>query len=197
MEETYRPVASADITRLELHHVDGWVAEAVRIYYIAAGLLIAAMVFWLLVCGQIGLGDFWWGAMFMLGPAALALGWVARSRGVRLVADDSGLRLDNSQVLPLVRPLASGWHVPWSDILRVDLREVQLDPKNSYFTTFEMRILTRSGKARRLRPIRWMPMDLIRTNPSAFTLRQLPVASTPLGQAFERFGPDIPMRTTV
>ena len=31
MEETYNPVADADITRLELHHVDGWVVEAVSI----------------------------------------------------------------------------------------------------------------------------------------------------------------------
>lgn len=196
MGETYRPVSGADITRLELHHVDGWVADAVRVYYIIAGLLIAAMVFWLLVCGQIGLADFWWGALFLLGPAALALGWVIRSRGVKVIADDTGLQLDNSQVLPLARPLAPAWHVPWSDILRVNLREVPLDPKNRNMTATEMRILTRSGKARRLRPMQWMPMDQIRTDPSSWALHRLPVASTPLGQAFKRFGPDIPMLVT-
>ncbi|MFW5969401.1 MAG: hypothetical protein ACOCP9_02055 [Halofilum sp. (in: g-proteobacteria)] len=37
MDESYRPVSAVEMTRLELHHVDGWVAETVRVYYFVAG----------------------------------------------------------------------------------------------------------------------------------------------------------------
>lgn len=196
MDDTYQPVSAADITHLELHHVDGWLPDAMRVYYISAALLIGVMVFWLLTCGQIGMQELWWGGLFLLVPAGGMLGRVACARGLRLIANEHGLQMDKSRVLPLARPLVAAWHTPWSEILRVDVRKVSLDSKSRELETFEMRILQRNGKVRRLRPIRWMPMEQVRTQPSKWALLNLPLAATPIGQAFKRFGPDIPMRNT-
>ena len=197
MQQDDRPGAETDAGTVELYHVDGWVPEAVRLYYGLASGLIAAMVFWLLVCRQIGLADFWWGAVFLLGPALLAVVWVSRARGATLIADTTGLRLDNSRLAPLLRPLMPAWHIPWRSIRRVTLREVPLDPKLRDVTTYVMHIVPRRGRARRLRPMFWMPEEQIRADPSSWALRKLPAGSTPLGQAFKRFAPDIPMRLTV
>lgn len=191
------PAEAAD-GAIALYHAYGWLEEKLNEYKISAAVPVGLILIWALTCSQVGLADmFWVGSMILLLPAAGVVSLLLRARGQRLVADNDGLRRDTDGVPFWMRPFTPAWSLRWPEILRVDMRQIDLHSgRGGPHTTTEMRFVLRDGRSIRLRPRYWLTSAGIDEQPSIPRLEHLPSAATPLVQALERWAPDVPVRST-
>lgn len=85
----------------------------------------------------------------------------------------------------------------WQDILRVDVREIDVrGGRGGPHPTIEMRLVLRDGRGIRLRPRYWLTSASVAEQPTYQRLEALPSAATPVGRALERWAPQVPVQST-
>lgn len=180
-----------------LFHAYGWLEEKLNEYKISAAVPVGLILIWALACSQVGLADlFWLGCVILLLPAVAVVSFLLRARGQRLVANDNGLHRDTDGVPFWMRPFTPAWSLRWPEILRVDVRQIDLHSgRGGPHTTIEMRFVLRDGRSIRLRPRYWLTSAGIAEQPTIQRLEHLPSAATPVGRALEQWAPDAPVRT--
>lgn len=190
--------ADAASGTLALYHADGWLDETLNVFKVSAAVPIGLIVVWALMCSQVGLADvFWLGFMILLLPAVGVISFLLRARGQRIVADDEGLRRDTREVPFWMRPFTPSWSCRWQDLLRVDVREIDVrGGRGGPDATIEMRLVLRDGRGIRLRPRYWLTSDGVAEQPTYQHLEALPSVATPLGRALERWAPRVPIQST-
>lgn len=183
---------------MALYHAYGWLEEKLNEYKISAAVPLGLILIWALACTQVGLADmFWVGFTILLLPAVGAISLFLRARGQRLVADSDGLHRKTDDVPFWMRPFTPSWSLQWPDILRVDVRQIDLHSgRGGPHTTIEMRLVLRDGRSIRLRPRYWLTSASIAEQPTIQRLEHLPSVATPIGRALERWAPDVPVRST-
>lgn len=184
--------ATVDLTNgpVTLYYVGGWLDDEVLPLKVCAIVGLIITIGWGVSCSLVGVADILWlGIVVFVVPTTFIISIILHMRGRRIIVDDNGLLRDNSRMPAWLRLLAREWSLRWQDVVNVETCRRTKGSGKTRDTTTEISFVRRDGKRIKLRPHFWLPASGIEEQPSLESIKRLPAAAMPIGQAVRKWGP--------
>jgi hypothetical protein len=183
--------ASVDLDSgpVTLYYINGWLKEEVRPLKGCAGIGFVIAFAWALSWSPTTVADVLWAGTVVVVVPCFFIAPILHMRGIRIIVDENGLRHDNKRIPSWLRPLAQPWSIRWEDLVSVDTFRRTTGAGKTRDTTIDMCFVLRDGQKIKVRPHFWLPASGIDEQPSLQTVRWLPVAAMPIGQAVRKWAP--------